>query len=349
MPLQHKKCAPVFIHKNEPSGRVSRRAFCALSALGSAVLALAIPLVAAGLPRKYILIGVLSTGHSDPQVYIALRMQLELQLHGFDAGFNLIQLEASFSPERLLQVTTELLASGPDVIICLDITAAVFVAARRRGNSPPIVFLGHDDPLAYRLIQSYAHPGNNVTGVTTFRCVDGKMTEILAEAFPQRSRFGYLLDFSVDDDSCVRLAEEAAVRLGIHLFRVNVAAPGFLSKVRETLAPLRLDALIAPASATLWQNRPAIVRVLNDLKIPAIYESELFLAEGGLMYYGPIRTDAMAHVVSNVRKILSGERAGDLPVDQPTLFELVVNLKAPNAADYGIAASVLRRADRILQ
>jgi putative ABC transport system substrate-binding protein len=175
------------------------------------------------------------------------------------------------------------------------------------------------------------------------------MVEIMSAAFPTRRRLGYLLDSTVNNDACIRLAEEAAARLGIQLIKINAAEPQFTSEIGKHLRPLRLDAAIAPSSTPLWQNRRLVVNGLNDLKIPVIYESGVFLNEGGLMFYGPVRTDAIAQMATDVRKILRGESAGEIPVDQPTLFELVINLSAPYALDYRISAATLQRADRILQ
>jgi putative tryptophan/tyrosine transport system substrate-binding protein len=145
------------------------------------------------------------------------------------------------------------------------------------------------------------------------------------------------------------LAAQAARDNAVELTTIDVSPPSFIGEIAARLAPLHLDAIVAPASTPIWQNRKSVVSALNALRLPAIYESEIFLNEGGLMYYGPIRTNAISQVALVVRKILQGEPAGSLPVEQPTLFELVINLRAPYAASYGIRASTLRRADRILQ
>jgi putative ABC transport system substrate-binding protein len=324
----------------------SRRDFCRWCAVGA--FADALPsLVTASQPQ--LLIGFLATGHNESASYADLENQLKANLPEYGAGLTIARREAQFSSEQLLVQIDELLALHPQILMCLDLTAALAAAKRRGRGQPPIVFVAHEDPLAYGLIQSYAHPGNNLTGITTYRCVDGKMVEILSEAFPARKHFGYLLDGTVDNSRCQKLAEEAARSRGIRLSVIDVAADSFIAEMSMRLAPMKLEAVIAPASAPIWQNRKKVVDALNGLRVPTIYESELFLKEGGLMYYGPIRANSVAQAASYVRKIVHGESAGDLPVEQPTLFELVVNLRAPAAADYGIRPSTLRRADRILQ
>jgi putative tryptophan/tyrosine transport system substrate-binding protein len=326
--------------------KYSRRFFCAWSLLA---LPQCHAVAADQEPGKPLLIALLSTGHNDSSIYAALKTSLAAGMQDRAARMQLIIREGGFSAERLGKMADEIFLLRPNILICLDLTAAIAASAHRHDSNLSMVFLAHDDPLASGLIQSFAKPGNNITGVTTFRCVDGKMIEILTYAFPKRKRIGYLLDRSNGDDGCMHLAKVAAERAGVQLIDIEISEQGFASRLNTTIPPLHLDAVIAPASAPLWQNRAEFVKALNALQLPVIYESELFLHEGGLMYYGPVRTNTMAQVAAAVRKILAGESAGDIPVEQPTLFELVINLSAPHAAEFGISPSALRRADRILQ
>jgi putative ABC transport system substrate-binding protein len=323
---------------------MSRRRFLALSTL----FAVSIRLKAWDTFEGSVLIGILSTGHNDPQVYRDLQMQLRRSLV---RSFVTVAIrEASFSQERLAMQFNELLARDLNVLICMDLFAANFARSRRRGTNPPIVFIAHADPLASHLIHAYAEPGNNLTGVTTYRCVDGKMVEIMADAFPLRKRLGYFLDSAVREDiDCIRLADDAAIRNGIELVKIDVTSPEFLQSLLNKLRALRLDAIVAPASAVIWQNRKRVVYVANELQLPAIYESTLFLDEGGLMSYGPSDTNVFPEVVRAVGLILRGQPAGQIPVEQPTRFELVINLRAPHAREYKPNATILRRADRILE
>jgi putative ABC transport system substrate-binding protein len=324
----------------------TRREFCTWCALGLISNALPIPVYAS---RRRLLIGCLSTDKSESTVYVLLERELKAKLSDQGAQLDLAIREAASSPQQLVADAEELLALGPDVLICLDLDAAL-AAKRQRGNrGPPIVFLAHDDPLRAGLIQEYSRPGNNLTGITTFRCVDGKMVEILADSFRSRKRFGYLLDETEADPECKHVAAAAARNYHVTLTVIDVSPPGFISEMSARLAPLRLDAVVAPASRPLWQNRKQVVETLNSLRLPAIYESDLFLNEGGLMSYGPVRTDAMAQLALDVSKIIHGEAAGELAVEKPTLFDLTINLRSPNAGQYGIRASTLRRANRILQ
>lgn len=327
----------------------TRRWLCSLGILGGGFYAFAGAAAPTSQSGRRILIGILSTGAVEAKTNDIILTKLRATLPEFAERLSIVQREAGFSKERLDSQVDELQRLGVDVLICLDLTAALAFVARRRGASPPMVFMAHDDPLAPKLIRSYAKPGNNLTGVTTFRCVDGKMVEIMSAAFPARRRLGYFLDSTVNDDACIRLADEAAARLGIQLIKIDAAEQHFMSEMGKQLRLLRLQGAIAPSSTPLWQNRRLVVEKLNELQIPVIYESAVFLSEGGLMFYGPVRTDAIAQIAIDVHKILRGEPAGEIPVDQPTLFELVINLGAPHALDYRINAATLQRADRIMQ
>ncbi len=314
------------------------------------------PLIAAtSLPghETRVLIGVLATG-PNPALFDSVEQQITRSLPELAGRLTLVKREAGFVQPELVREIDELTSLHPAVLICLDLFSASVAKARLRDRSIsiPIVFLAHADPVASHLIESYAHPGNDITGVTTYRCIDAKMLEILADTFPARRRIGYMLDASdasADEKPCMEDAHRDAVRIHVALIPIDVSSPDFVAKLQERLKSLHLEAVLAPASAPLWGNRKAVVEALNDARLPAIYESDIFLAEGGLMSYGPVRTDAIPQLARSVSKILRGESAGDIPVDQPSLFELVVNLQAPHFSEYGIKAATLRRADRILE
>jgi putative tryptophan/tyrosine transport system substrate-binding protein len=327
---------------------VTRRRFCALPLAGL------LPNIGAAAPSvirdtsKPALIAVLSTGHHDSPFYESLERGLRAALPEFSRQLKIMQREARFSLESLARQTDELLSLRPDVLICLDLAAANSAVERRVDRKPSIVFAVHADPLAHKLIESYKHPGNNLTGINTYRCIEGKMVDVIANAFPHRKRFGYFLDSSVPDNGCMRQAHQTAARHHITLVDVDAAAPDFIQKTMiATLETLHLDGVIAPACAPLWQNPRIVVANLNKLRLPTLYEGDIFLDEGGLMYYGPDRTHVITQLATYVRQILLGEPAGELPVEQATVYQLVINLAAPHAADYNINATVLRRADQI--
>jgi putative tryptophan/tyrosine transport system substrate-binding protein len=324
---------------------IFRRAFLAIPlALGFGRSLLSAP------APKQRLIGVLSTGHIEAAVQTSLESRLRVAIADQAMHMTFEFREASFDQARLVTQIDELLSKHPEVLVCLDLFAATTAKSRRGEGDPPIVFLVRADPLAASLIQSYSHPGGNLTGVTTYRCIDEKMIEIIADAFPRRKRLGYLIDASVEEDAmCIALAEATAARLQIELIKIDVSPPNFIANLGASLKSLQLMGLVAPASAPLWQNRKVVVETINSQRLPAIYESTLFLDEGGLMSYGSTGSDSIPPLVDAIHKVLQGEAAGGIPVEQPMHFELVINLKAPHAVEFDIKAATLRRADRILE
>jgi putative ABC transport system substrate-binding protein len=323
--------------------RISRRGFVAIPlALGLGRMVLSAP--------KQLLIGVLSTGRLEAPVRASFESKLAAAVaqHAAHPAFEF--REASFDQARLQTQIDELLSAHPDVLVCLDLFAAIAAKSRRGERDPPIVFLARADPLAANLIQSYSHPGGNLTGVTSYRCIDEKMIEIMADAFPARKRLGYLVDASVAEDAkCVELAEATAARRQIELIKIDVSRANFIPSLGVSLKTMQLTGLVAPASAALWQNRKVAVGIINSQGLPTIYESTIFLDEGGLMSYGSTDSDSMPPLMNAIHKVLQGEAAGSIPVEQPMHFELVINLKAPHAAEFAIKAGTLRRADRILE
>jgi putative ABC transport system substrate-binding protein len=299
-------------------------------------------------------VGLLATGHIEARDADALPANIVRVFPELGGHLTLVQREAKFNEANLPKLIDELMTLRPVVLVCMDLVSATVAKARlrSRGIDTPIVFLAHADPVANKLIDSYAHPGLNITGVSTYHCIDSKMLALLAETFPGRRRIGYLLDASdtsADDKACVDAARRNAARGNVELIPIDVSTPDFLPNLKARAASLRLEAILAPASAPIWQNRKLVVTALNELRLPVIYESDIFLAEGGLMSYGPIRTDSIPRLAEAVVRILRGTPAGDIPVDQPSLFEFVLNMQAPHFSEFGIKPTTLRRADRLLE
>ena len=332
------------------SKRITRRRCLAL---GFGVLARPLIAVAssAGPP---VVIGVLATGWVDAKDLDALRDQIRINAPEFAAQLTVVPRDAQFVESDLPKRVDELVVLHAKLLVCLDLFSASVAQARLRSQhvDTPIVFRSHADPVANKLIDSYAHPGLNITGVSTYHCIDSKMLALLAETFPGRRRIGYLLDASdtsADDKACVDAARRNAARGNVELIPIDVSTPDFLPNLKARAASMRLEAILAPASAPIWQNRKLVVPALNELRLPVIYESDIFLAEGGLMSYGPIRTDSIPRLAEAVVRILRGTPAGDIPVDQPSLFEFVLNMQAPHFSEFGIKPTTLRRADRLLE
>ncbi len=245
---------------------------------------------------------------------------------------------------------TRLMAQHPDIAIALDQESARAMVKARGNATTPIVFRAHSDPLGAKLINSYAKPGNALTGITTYRCLDDKLVELLLDAFPAARRIGFFQEPGVEDWGCHKSAQAFARSRGITLVDINLASAKDVPPTLDTLGHHKLDAIVVPAISPTWNQRKQVIAALDALHLPAIYEAASFTKDGGLMHFGAIdQSDITTRLAQIIVKVLSGENAGDIPVAQPTKFELVINLKAANAERYGINPRLLRRADRIIE
>jgi putative ABC transport system substrate-binding protein len=208
------------------------------------------------------------------------------------------------------------------------------------------------NPIQAGLVASLARPGRNVTGLTSLTSeLLGKRFELLKEVVPKVTRFAFLDDDDRVDQSPFKYAQEAAQALTVRLERVEVktANPDFDGAFRM-MAKERVGAVITSAgflSTTL--HRKKILELLEQARIPAIHGSTLWIDDGGLMYYGANSPDLYRRAAIFVDKILKGAKPADLPVEQPTKFEFVINLKAAKQIGLIIPPNVLARADRVIR
>ncbi|MES2295603.1 MAG: ABC transporter substrate-binding protein [Pseudomonadota bacterium] len=330
--------------------RARRRFLARVAGLaGAACLAGAASVAGAAGAAPELRIASLFTRSANGRDAGMLEAALALENPALAARIRVDAVYADFDPARLATLARQVVLARPALIVCHDQTALTAMLAARAQAPIPIVFRAHDDPLAHGLIGSYARPGRNLTGITTYRCADDKMLEILHDALPGVRRVGFLFNASVPDGGCHARARQYAAELGMTLQEFDVASVEQVGGALAKIGGARVEAMIVPASAAVWKTRKQVVAHLNAHAIPAIYEGQAFLDVGGLMHFGAIQDDALARMARDVVKILQGESAGDIPVSQPTRFELVINMKAERARDYRLSARVLRRADRILE
>jgi putative ABC transport system substrate-binding protein len=248
--------------------------------------------------------------------------------------------------ERLPALADELVRLNLDTIVTTSGTAAL--ATKKVTNTTPIVMITSADAVTQGLIASLARPGGNVTGLTNISTdVIGKQLEILKEAFPRVSRVAVLYcpasGRSITETRWNEI-EAAAQTLKIHLQPIEVSGPGDIDRALRAATAERADAIfvhdcsVIPASA---------VEKITKTKLPAIYPTSRFAEAGGLIVYGPSGTELARRAAYFVDKIIKGAKPGDLPVEQPTKFELVINLKAAKQIGLTIPPNVLARADRV--
>jgi putative ABC transport system substrate-binding protein len=325
------------------------RTLCAIVAF-----ALALPtaqLAEAQQPRKVPRIGFLSSVSAN-----SVRARLEAFKQGLrDLGWvegQSIAIDyrlAEGRNDRLPGLAEELVRLKVDVIVTHGVVATL--AARRATAAIPIVFGSADDAVAAGLVASLARPGGNVTGLTVISPeLSGKRLELLREVIPRLKRLAVLRN-PTNPVSLPELKETqvAAQLLGLLIQSLEVTDPGGFAGAFSAMTREQAGALIVLSDAMFTGRHAQIVDHAAKSRLPAIYWTREFADAGGLMSYGPNVADLWRRSAVYVDKILKGAKPADLPVEQPTKFELVINLKTAKALGLSIPQSVLFRADQVIK
>jgi putative tryptophan/tyrosine transport system substrate-binding protein len=328
---------------------VTRRAFIGTLAGGL----LAAPLTpgaqqAAKIPR----IGYLAVQPAaNPHLHEAFRQGLRDL--GYVEGRNVVieYREAEGKPERLPALAAELVALKVDVIVAQPTVAAM--AAKQATRTLPIVF-PVADPVTSGLVTSLARPGGNVTGLTNVAPdLVGKGLELLKQAVPGVSRVaglwqpGALPERTTKD--MLKEAEVAARALGVRLQFVEARGLDDFDRAFSEMTRARAGALTVLGGSVFFSERRRLVDLVAKNRLPAVYPWREGVEAGGLMAYGPDLADLFRRAATYVDKILKGAKPADLPVQQPTKFELVINLKTAKALGLTIPPSLLQRADQVIE
>ena len=258
--------------------------------------------------------------------------------------------EAEGRLDRLRPLAAELVERKVDVLFSTWGTAAA-LALKQASATIPVVAGALGDPVGAGLIASLAKPGGNVTGVSTLALtLEGKRLELLKEIEPRIARVAVLWDPDNPYSAlALRELETAAGPLGIRLAPVRVAEPQDFDSAFATIAGQRPDALLVPAYLVLVAERARITAFAAENRLPAIYSQDDFVQVGGLASYGVDLARIYARAAAYIDKILKGTQPADLPVEQPTVFRLTINLKAANALGLTIPPSLLARADEVIK
>ena len=252
--------------------------------------------------------------------------------------------------DRLPALAAELVGLNPDVIVTNASRAAV--AAKHATNTIPIVFDVMAEPVSMGLVSTLAKPGGNLTGVSGFGPeLSGKQVELIREVVPRLKQLAVLANpSSLGAASAIQEIEKAAAAIGIRTHVVDVEQPAELEAGFERIAKWRAEALIVPPDAMLATQRKRFLLFVEKLRLPAIYaETPAWVANGGLMSYSANLPDQFRKIAIYVDKILRGAAPSNLPVQQPTKFELMINLQAAKQIGLTIPPHVLARADRIIK
>jgi putative ABC transport system substrate-binding protein len=314
------------------------------------VALVAVPLVAnAQQAAKIARIGYLSSSLADG-LHTTEAFRQGLRDLGYVEGRNIVidYRDAEGKLERLPALAAELVALKVDII--LGAGSLLAVAAKQATKTIPIVFAVSPDPVTDGLVTSLSRPGGNVTGLSSLAPeLVGKRLELLTQAIPGISRVAVLWQPGGGGDRTLQAAEAAAQALVVHLQFVEARGPADFDRAFLDMTNARAGALTVFGGAMFLNERRRLVGLVAKNRLPAVYVLREFVDAGGLMSYGPNIADNYRRAATYVDKILKGAKPGDLPVEQPTKFELVINLKTAKSLGITIPQSVLGRADEVIQ
>jgi putative ABC transport system substrate-binding protein len=251
--------------------------------------------------------------------------------------------------DRLPALAADLVGREVDVIVA---SGAVGIAAAKGATSTiPIVLFGGGDLVAAGLVASLARPGGNLTGFSIFGSeLNPKRLEVLSELVPQATLIALLVNPNNSlAERVVRDVQEAARAKGVQLDILKASTESEIDAALATLVQLHAGALLVGSDPFFFNRRDQLVALASRRAVPAIYDAREFAAAGGLISYGPSLTGTWRQVGAYVGRILKGAKPADLPVQQPTTFELVVNLKTAKALDLTVPPSILARADEVIE
>jgi putative ABC transport system substrate-binding protein len=299
-------------------------------------------------PSKTYLIGYLVL---DPDLYGIKDLKDGLRKLGYIEDHNL-KVEYRFlsaggtSADAL---AAELVKLGPDVIIAVG--TAMTIAAKRATTTIPIVMTPVADPLRAGIVTSLAHPGGNVTGTMLYGSeLGGKRVEVFKQAVPAITRIAVLgHGTSLLTQLLWPETQTAAQSLGLEARLFTVEDPGELFATFEAIVQDNANAVLVLADPVFHSARATIIALAAKHRLPAIYEDREFVQDGGLMSYGPNIADMMRRSAAFVDKILKGAKPGELPIEQPTEYELVINLKTAKTLGLSIPDKMQMLADEVIE
>ena len=323
-----------------------RRRF--IASLGSAI---ALPCVAAAEQKAMPVIGFLGSGSPGPNAPLVAGFREGLSETGWVEGQNLTieQRWAEGRYDRLPALAADLVGRKADVIAAISIPSAQ--AAKSVTPTVPIVFVSGGDPAELGLVASLARPGGNLTGVSILDAeLMPKRLELLSELIPLAAVIALLVNpNNPQSEGVVRDMQEAARAKGLQLHTLKAGIESEIDAAFASLVQLHAGGLVVEADPFFTTRSEQLVALASRHAVPAIYTRREFTASGGLISYGTSLTGAFRQAGVYAGKILNGAKPADLPVQQPTTFELVVNLKTAKALGLTVPLSILARVDEVIE
>jgi putative ABC transport system substrate-binding protein len=327
-----------------------RRAF--LAAISGAAVAL--PLAAGATdPGSASPAGRHLIGYLDVRPVPSLHRAFEsgLREHGLEPGrdIRIDYREAGGRIDRFDAIAAEFVAMPVDLVVAPSTTAAL--AARKATAQIPIVTMFAGDPVGSGLVESLAHPGGNVTG-TTSQGVDfaTKHLELLAEAIPSARRVAVLtITGNPPNERGLREIEKAAAARGIAVAAAPWRTSDELAGAFAAIDRHRAEGLVVFDAPQTFEHRERIIALALERRLGTVFQQKLYVEAGGLLSFGPDTVDLARRAAGHVTKILRGSRPADLPMEQPTRFELAANLRTARAIGITLAPSLLARADEVIE
>jgi putative ABC transport system substrate-binding protein len=322
---------------------MQRRQFIAI--LGGAA---AWPALVRAQQAKVWRVGYLHPSFFDTSGDLALfeAFKQKLSSLGYIEGKNLIidKRAADTHLERLPALANELVALHPDAIVA--ITTPAIAAVKRATSTIPIVMTPSADPLGSGLVKNLAHPGGNITGLSFMHSdFTGKSLEVLHTVLPNAKKIAVLMSANPTHPHMYEVVNTAAQTIGLMIIPIVAPTAADLEQAFQEIGKANCDALFVLADPI----RPAIVTLAAKARVPAVYQYREYVEAGGLASYGPSLPTIWRRSAEYVDKIFKGTDPADLPVEQPTKFELVLNLKTAKSLGLDVSPTLLSRADEVIE
>jgi ABC-type uncharacterized transport system substrate-binding protein len=295
-------------------------------------------------------IGYLLGTPREPEPYVEAFLEAMRALGYVEGQHFVLEVRAAAGQyERLPALAAELVRLPVDVLLAVTTPAAL--AAKQATTTIPIVMMGVGDPVGSGLVISLARPGGNVTGLASLDSeLVGKQLELLKDVLPTVSHVAILSNPANPAHALtMQRAEVAAQRLGVRLHRVEARSPEAFDSAFAAMTRAHAGALLVVGSAVLVEHSRRFAELAATSRLPTMHNARPFVEAGGLMAYAPSRLDIRRRAAVYVDKILKGAKPADLPVEQPTKYELIINLKTAQALGITVPPSLLLLADEVIQ